>query len=149
MIFRVSESFFYREFKKLHVSGRVSGDVNRVAIVFLILFQFLMAKLDSMEKKQMPSLFDFYETLEVITNGDHELAQNASYAQRVTHKDAKKKDCKVALCIQFAVDMMNFDRIFHIESVKEAWNILVKYYEGGEKVKVVKLQTLRRHYELL
>lgn len=33
--------------------------------------------------------------------------------------------------------------------MNEAWDILVKYYEGGEKVKLVKLQTLWRHYELL
>ncbi|XP_058756512.1 uncharacterized protein LOC131629754 [Vicia villosa] len=38
---------------------------------------------------------------------------------------------------------------FYAESTKEAWDILVKYYEGGEKFKVVKLQTLCRQYELL
>lgn len=42
-----------------------------------------------------------------------------------------------------------FYRIFLAKSAKETWDILVKYYEGGEKVKVVKLQALRRHYELL
>ncbi|MCH84820.1 F-box protein, partial [Trifolium medium] len=31
----------------------------------------------------------------------------------------------------------------------EAWDILVKCYEGGEKVKNVKLQALRRQYEVL
>ncbi|XP_050915303.1 uncharacterized protein LOC127130315 [Lathyrus oleraceus] len=33
------------------------------------------------------------------------------------------------------VDATNFDQLSHVELVKEAWNILVKYYEGGEKVK--------------
>jgi hypothetical protein len=50
--------------------------------------------------------------------------------------------------IQAAVDAVNFDKISHVESSKETWDILVKYYEGGEKVKSVKLQSLRRQYEL-
>ena len=96
----------------------------------------------------MQSLFGFHETLEVVTNGVPALAANASDAQKTEHNEAKKKDCKAAYCIQTVVDTANFDRISHAESAKEAWNILVKYYEGGEKVKVVKLQTLRRQYEL-
>lgn len=77
------------------------------------------------------------------TNGFPGLSQNANDAQRVTHKDAKKKYCKVALCIQYAVDTTNFDRISHVESEKETWDILVKYYEAGA-IKVGKLQTLWR-----
>ena len=97
----------------------------------------------------MQTLFCFQETLEVVTNGIHELAQNENDAQRVTHKDVKKKDCKVMFCIQSAIDVASFDRISHVKSVKEAWDILVKYYEGGEKIKGVKLHALRRHYDLL
>ncbi|XP_050885188.1 uncharacterized protein LOC127088300 [Lathyrus oleraceus] len=67
----------------------------------------------------------------------------------VSCKDAKKKDCKVLFCIQSAVDSANFDQISHDESAKKAWDVLVKYYEGGEKVKGVKLQVLRRNYKLL
>lgn len=44
---------------------------------------------------------------------------------------------------------MNFDHISYDELAKETWDVLVKYYEGGEKVKGVKLQALRRQYELL
>jgi len=99
--------------------------------------------------KQMKSLFGLQDTLEVVTNGVAELAENAAESQRVLHRDLKKKDCKASFCIQSAVDNANFDRIAHAESAKEAWDILVKYYEGDEKVKSVKLQTLRRQYELL
>ena len=97
----------------------------------------------------MQSLFDFHETLEVVTNVVPELSKNATDAQRVANKEAKKKDCKVAYCIQSAVDSTNFDKISHAELANEAWDILVKYYEGGEKVKVVKLQTFRGQYELM
>lgn len=60
-------------------------------------------------RKQMSSLFGFYETLEVVIGGVPELAHNVNDTQRIIHKDAKKKDCKVALCIQSTVDAENFD----------------------------------------
>lgn len=71
-------------------------------------------------RKQMQSLFGFQETLKLITNGILELAQNVNDAQRVTHNDTKKKDCKVAFHIQSAVDATNFDLISHAELEKDA-----------------------------
>ena len=99
--------------------------------------------------KQMKSLFGLQYTLEVVTNGIAELAENAIEAQRVLHRDLKKKDSKASFCIQSAVDHANFDIIAHVESAKEAWDILVKYYEGDEKAYSIKLHALRRQCELL
>src|SRR4051812_9918801 len=79
-------------------------------------------------RKQMQSLFGFHETLEVVTEGVLAMAANASYAQKIAHNEAKKKDCKAAYCIQTEVDTTNFDNISHGESGKEAWDILIKYY---------------------
>ena len=90
----------------------------------------------------MKSLFGFQETLEVVTNGVPKISHNSNDAQRINHKDAKKKDSKVVFCIQSAVDVGNFNRISHDEYANEALDILIKYYEGGEKVNGVKLQTL-------
>lgn len=87
----------------------------------------------------MNYLFNFYETLKVVNNDIPEFADNAIKTQRVIQKDAKKKDCKIVYCIQSAVDAAKLEWISHAESTKEAWDILVKYYEGGEKVKFVKL----------
>ena len=92
----------------------------------------------------MQSLFGFHEILEVVTDDVLTLATNATDEQKKAHNKVKKKDCKAAYCIQTAVDAANFDRISHAETTKEAWDILVKYFEGGEKVKAVKLQTLHR-----
>lgn len=39
----------------------------------------------------------------------------------------------VSFFIQSAIDGAKFDRIVHVKSVKKAWDILVKYYERGEK----------------
>jgi hypothetical protein len=43
----------------------------------------------------------------------------------------------------------HFEKIAAVASAKEAWEILEKTYAGGDKLKKVKLQTLRRRYELL
>ncbi|KAK2380654.1 hypothetical protein QL285_068331 [Trifolium repens] len=71
-------------------------------------------------RKQMKSLFGFQESLEVVTNGLQDLPANATEAQRTTHKDLKKKDCKAMYVIQAAVDSSNFDKISHAETSKEA-----------------------------
>lgn len=84
----------------------------------------------------------------MVANGVHELAENAINAHRFTNKEVKKKDYKAAYCIQSAIDYANLDKISHVESEKEVCDILVNYYEEGEKVKFVKLQTLQRQYKL-
>ena len=81
----------------------------------------------------MKFLFGFHETLEVFINGVLEPAENATDAQRISHKNTKKKECKATFCIQSAVYTTNSDWISHDESTKEAWDILVKYYKGGKK----------------
>ncbi|KAK2440388.1 putative mitochondrial protein [Trifolium repens] len=100
-------------------------------------------------QKQMKSLFGFQDTMEAVMNGVQALPANANQEARNSHRDMKKKAYKALYAIQAAVDTANFDRISHVDTAKEAWDILVKYYDGGEKVKAVKLQSLRRQYELL
>ncbi|XP_019457613.1 PREDICTED: uncharacterized protein LOC109358000 [Lupinus angustifolius] len=51
--------------------------------------------------------------------------------------------------IHQCVDESNFEKISNAKTAKEAWDSLEKCYAGAEKVKKVKLQTLRREYELL
>ncbi|XP_026431826.1 uncharacterized protein LOC113329071 [Papaver somniferum] len=41
------------------------------------------------------------------------------------------------------------DRVIYIKEVKRAWDGLISYYQGSDKVKKVRLQTLKRKYELL
>lgn len=56
----------------------------------------------------------------MVTNGVLEFVENAIDAQRVAHKEAKKKDCRSAYFIQSAVDSANFNKISHAESAKKA-----------------------------
>jgi len=51
--------------------------------------------------------------------------------------------------IQQSLDEGNFERISKTVSSKEAWDILSKYHEGDDKVKLIKLQSLRRKSELM
>jgi hypothetical protein len=87
--------------------------------------------------------------LEIMQNGYDVLAVNATDAQRTAFKEVKKKDCKALFNIQQYVDLQNFERISKVTKSKEAWDVLAKYYDGGDKVKHVKLQSLRRKYELM
>jgi hypothetical protein len=47
------------------------------------------------------------------------------------------------------VDAANFEKIAHATCAKDAWKILENSYEGAAKLKKVRLQILRRQYELL
>jgi len=69
--------------------------------------------------------------------------------QITAFKEQKKKDCKDFFYIQQNVDSNHFENISMITRSKEAWDILEKYYEGSENVKQLKLQSLRRKYELM
>jgi len=62
-------------------------------------------------------------------------------------KDARVKD-KAALYILYqAVDESGFEKIASAKSSKEAWDILEKAYKGDDRVKQVRLQTLRGDLE--
>lgn len=43
----------------------------------------------------------------------------------------------------------HFEKISKVTISKEAWDILEKYYDGGDKVKQVKIQYLRKKYEFI
>jgi len=83
-------------------------------------------------------LFDYHELWDVIKSGVSRLADNATEAQRVTHHDQKKKDKKTLYHIYQGMNDETF------EQIEKATN-----YKGDDKVKRVRLQTLRHQYELL
>jgi len=97
----------------------------------------------------MKSLFGAQDVLELVENGYKDVAANATDVQRAAFKGQKKKDCKALFYIQQNVDSNHFENISKITRSKEAWDILAKYYEGSDDVKQVKLQSLRRKYELM
>lgn len=71
----------------------------------------------------------------MVTNGALELAENTIEAQRSLQKGSKMRDCMASFCIQYAIDISNFDRISYVVSTKEACDIFSKYYKGSENSK--------------
>ncbi|XP_019432586.1 PREDICTED: uncharacterized protein LOC109339582 [Lupinus angustifolius] len=98
---------------------------------------------------QMKVLFGYQEVFDIIQEGYQSVGEDATEAQRLVHKDCKKRDCKALFMIHQCVDESNFEKISNAKTTKEAWDSLEKCYAGAEKVKNVKLQTLRREYKLL
>jgi predicted AlkP superfamily phosphohydrolase/phosphomutase len=97
----------------------------------------------------MKNLVGEQDLLEIVQNGVTDLDANATEVQRNAHKDLKNKDSKALFLIQQSLDEGNFERISKSTSAKEAWDILAKYHQGFDKVKLIKLQSLRRKFELV
>jgi hypothetical protein len=98
---------------------------------------------------QMKTILGYQDFLEIVQKGLGSLAENATYAQRNSHRDSKKKDCKALCLLHQCVDPDSFEKISRAETLKAAWQILEKSYSGVAKVKKVKLQTMQRQFELL
>jgi len=77
------------------------------------------------------------------------LTANPTEVQRTTLRDAKEKDCKTLFFIQQNVETNHDEKISKVTRSKEIWDILDMYYDGNEKVNRMKLQSLRRKYELM
>lgn len=97
----------------------------------------------------MGLLLDYQEVLEIVVASVEDLPKNATDAQKLAHKEARKKDRKALFLIHQCVDSGNFEKISGANLAKEAWDILDKAFAGADKVKKVRLQTLRKDYENL
>ncbi|GAU39052.1 hypothetical protein TSUD_396570 [Trifolium subterraneum] len=98
---------------------------------------------------RMNVIFGFQDVEDLVKNGYNALAADATEAQQTTFREVKKKDCKALFLIHQCVDSANFEKISSATSSKQAWDTLNNAHGGGDKVKKVRLQSLRRQYELL
>ncbi|KAK2370871.1 putative mitochondrial protein [Trifolium repens] len=98
---------------------------------------------------RMSVLFGFQDVEDLVKNGYTALAENATEAQQAAFKEVKKRDCKALFLIHQCVDSSNFEKISSATSSKQAWDILINAHGGANKVKKVRLQSLRRQYELI
>ncbi|KAL0397757.1 UNVERIFIED_CONTAM: hypothetical protein Scaly_0224100 [Sesamum calycinum] len=74
-------------------------------------------------------------------------SSTSSSAEKGKLENKKAKDSEALYYIQTAVADNIFPRISVATSAKEAWSILQKEYQGSAKVRIIKLQTLRRDFE--
>ena len=69
--------------------------------------------------------------------------------QKTELKENRKMDAKALFLLQIGIDIAFFPKIAECEKSHDAWDTLDKVYKGSVKVKVVKLQMLRRDFESL
>ncbi|KAJ3704843.1 hypothetical protein LUZ61_008548 [Rhynchospora tenuis] len=99
----------------------------------------------------MRALLDAQEVWEIVEDGYQEHAETTTLTGANTRilRENRKKD-KTALYIMYqAVDESGFEKIAGATSSHEAWNTLEKAYKGADRVKQVRLQTLRGEFEAL
>ncbi|XP_075521330.1 uncharacterized protein LOC142554551 [Primulina tabacum] len=101
-------------------------------------------------KIQMEVLFGYQEILDIIKEGftEPDNVETLSKDDQSILQENRKKDRKALLIIFQAVDSNNFEKIATAKTTKDAWDTLLRSYKGVEKVQKIRLQTLRRQFEL-
>lgn len=77
------------------------------------------------------------------------LGPNPTVAQMKIYEDGKSKKVKALTCLHSAYSDVIFTRIIACETPKEAWEKLKEEFDGSDRVKTVKLLTLKREFEML
>ena len=97
----------------------------------------------------MKALLGSQENWEVVEDGFDEPANPTGWSngQLKVLKDARMKDKATLYILYQVVDESGFEKIAGAKSSKEAWDILEKAYKGDDRVKQVRLQTLRGELE--
>ncbi|KAL4575763.1 hypothetical protein LXL04_011848 [Taraxacum kok-saghyz] len=100
---------------------------------------------------QMKVLCEAQDLWDIVKHGIEkpDNFDDLSEGEEAKLKALKKKDRKALYLIYQAVDEMIFERISSSNSAPEAWNMLHKTYRGDDKVRIVKLQTLRCEFDAL
>ena len=97
----------------------------------------------------MKALLGSQDAWEIIEGGFEEPSDTTGFsvAQNKVLKEARSKD-KAALYMLFrAVDESGFEKIAGATTSKEAWDTLEKVFKRADRVKQVRLQTLRGELE--
>lgn len=100
---------------------------------------------------KMKALLGAHDVWEIVEKGYKESQNEDSLtqAQRDVLKDSRKRDKKALFLIYQALDEDEFEKISNATSAKEAWEKLQTSCKGADKVKKVRLQTLRGEFESL
>ncbi|XP_019429621.1 PREDICTED: uncharacterized protein LOC109337166 [Lupinus angustifolius] len=98
---------------------------------------------------QMKAIMGYQEVSELIEEGFQDLPTKPTRAQVVTYKENRRNDCKVMFILHQYVDDAHFEKIAEVATSQEARRILEKCNEESEQLKKVRLQIMRRQYELM
>ncbi|PRQ23286.1 putative RNA-directed DNA polymerase [Rosa chinensis] len=99
----------------------------------------------------MELFFKIMKYTEVVINGFADPGDQANLTQNQREEliRNRKKDSRALMYIYGAIDSEVYEKIAHVTTSKEAWDCLINTIIGRDKVKKVRLQTLRRQFELL
>ena len=98
---------------------------------------------------KMKALLGAQDVWEIVENGFQEAEAGADQAQRDALKETRKKDKKALYILYQSVDEDTFETIANAETSKAAWDKLQSTHRGADRVKKVRLQTLRGEFESL
>nr|UBX54620.1 transposon Pol polyprotein [Lupinus angustifolius] len=100
---------------------------------------------------KMTTFFRSQDLWDVVEEGfiTPENTSTHTVTQKKELKENVQKDAKVLFILQQALVETIFPRIMGATSAKEAWDTLKEEFHGNDKVRTIKLQTLRREFELL
>jgi gag-polypeptide of LTR copia-type len=99
----------------------------------------------------MKALLGLQDVWEVVEQGytEQENMQDLMSNELKALKESCKKD-KTTLYIMYqAVDESDFEKIAGANTSKDAWETLEKTYKGADRVKQVRVQTLRGEFQTL
>ncbi|KAF2301679.1 hypothetical protein GH714_028650 [Hevea brasiliensis] len=77
------------------------------------------------------------------------LGPNPTLNQIKNFEEASVRKPKALTCLHSSVTDVIFTRIMAYETPKEVWDKLKEEFEGSDRVKKVKLRTLKREFEML
>ncbi|XP_022031445.1 uncharacterized protein LOC110932416 [Helianthus annuus] len=97
----------------------------------------------------MKVLLESQELWTIVDDGYQELGSNPTEEATTKYRDSVNKDKRALYIIFQSVIDTVFERISLARSAKEAWTILHKSYKGENRVKTVKLQSLRYEFDTL
>ncbi|XP_077234703.1 uncharacterized protein LOC143876907 [Tasmannia lanceolata] len=100
---------------------------------------------------QMKVLYGSQDLWDIVETGVEEPEDQTALTSLQLNelRDNRKKDKKALFFIYQAVDEVIFERISSVTTAKEAWDTLYTSYKGEDKVKLVRLQTLRCEFDAL
>ena len=77
------------------------------------------------------------------------LGANPTVAQMKAYEEEKLKKDKAITCLHSGLADHIFTKIMNLETPKQVWDKLQGEFEGSERVKTVRLLTLKREFELM
>lgn len=101
---------------------------------------------------RMKDLLRSYDVWKIVENGfkEHEDEDSTlTEVQRQALKDSRKRDKEALTIIHQSLDDSTFEKVANATTSKEAWEILKNLFCSIDKLKNLRLQTLRRKCESL